>query len=148
MAKEDPEYIEDLSRPISVGKRNLQEVQKILVHTDTIDMGAFRPVVYAAHTTVPDTQQLHKFMCGLYRDYFIDVLGGDINTFQKKQTWSIVFGLLNPKGNSVVKYTGAFNIKSFPDGTMRNIKVGFCISFDTQVYGSIILIPMHPWFNI
>ena len=45
MAKEDPDDLENVPRPTSIGKRTFRELQKILVDTNTGDMENFIPVV-------------------------------------------------------------------------------------------------------
>ena len=44
MAKQDPDDLEDVPRPTSIGKRTFCELQKRLVDTNTGEMENFIPV--------------------------------------------------------------------------------------------------------
>ena len=103
MSKEDPGDIKDGPIPMSVGRITFQEVYKILIDTNTVNVDFFHPVAYAANRMISDTPILHKVLHGTYREQFIDATKDNIDTLQKKKMWYIVFQFLFQKGRGFIK---------------------------------------------
>ena len=60
MTKEYPDDLQDVPRPAGVDKRTFQEVENLLIDTNTGDIYYFHPFYYYNKSTDPDTTILNE----------------------------------------------------------------------------------------
>ena len=135
MYKQDPHDLQDIPGPASVDKRIFQEVDNLLVDTNTGDLDNFHLVSYDIKPIDPNTKILHEAIQVPYIEYCIDPMEYYIDDLQNNKTWSTVPQYFFPKAKWVAKSEWVFNIKSLPYGTMINFKAIFCVRVDTQIAG-------------